>query len=962
MKRFFRNLKTLAMVAVVGFATLNVSCYDDTELRDGIAANTESIADLTARVEALEIKLGNEVNALKALIADEIAKVNDAIEAVEDKIVIAAAEKNADGEWILTLADGDTVTVYPEYKETNEGLLTVVKENGVYFWAQIVDGVAVKLTDEAGNGYAVHHATVVPEIEIPEVETHDAPQVRVNEAGFTEVSFDGGATWHQLGGGDTGLFQSVVVDGDSLTFTMNSGDVFTVTLPEEFNFEVAGNRKYFTAGESAEVAMAATAIKETAIISIPKGWEAAINGNKLTVVAPAQEDIDAATIEKSGAIKVLAVTGEGKAVIGKLFVSVEKGYTIEIKMANVQVGVDDNYDPVYEEQMAVVVDHQMSSLIYDDYFDEYYEVAENLFVGMFPKGEYTTEELAEQLAAGWYGDYPYNYEQVYETGVHAYPLNGIFMDNNTYEVIPFVAGGEYTVFATRVATQGWSYSINPDDFVFVDYVHRTLEVEQVSNSPFDVQIKATVAGYPSYTVYFSDAQYSWEDYWDECQSWGDPFGFVSTTETFEGSLFDFGYDANGWAEKTTALPGKQYQLVIIPEIDGGFAKENAQVFYFSTTAATAGGSIVPAYTEGQKDYAKVTVAVDATGAKLTYYAWYKQAAYDQFEGDMELLFESVTDSGYIKTDETFTVTNSGLKQGETIYLAAYSIDAAGKYGALNVQAFTTKSVNFSETMTVTIDDFKMSAMGTDAYYKISVAGNTSAIAQYRYANVSNEFTWTSTFGGSIEAAGGYMATVPSVYYSVVFLDPETGKNEKTGAVEYISEGEYAGYYHLSGLSVGTTYNFVIIAIDENGEVSPAVGKTYTTEMDVNFVHADEEGYDTYKPTVSFDKVEDGTYGSDYKNVEITVTLQEGVAAYFQIMDEEYEESYNTPYTMMQYLATNVSYYYATKFTETGTYTATNKYMGATSYLYMTWCNPAGDTYYEALKLDIPGVTGAESAE
>ena len=216
MKRFFRNLKTLAMVAVVGFSTLAVSCYDDTELREGIQQNTEDLAALTARVEALEIKLGNEVNALKALIADEIAKVNDAIEAVEDKIVIADAEKNADGEWILTLANGETVTVFPKYQENHNGLLTVVKENGVYYWAQIVDGAPVKLTDANGNAYMFHHATVVPEIEIPE--GHAAPEVRVNEAGFTEVSFDGGLTWHQMGGGDTGLFESVIATETSITW------------------------------------------------------------------------------------------------------------------------------------------------------------------------------------------------------------------------------------------------------------------------------------------------------------------------------------------------------------------------------------------------------------------------------------------------------------------------------------------------------------------------------------------------------------------------------------------------------------------------------------------------------------------------------------------------------------------------------------------------------------------------
>ena len=148
MKRFFRNLKTLAMCAVVGVATLAVSCsqpYDDTQIK-------ADIEDLKTRVEALEIKLGNEVKALKDLIDAKVAELNDAIDAVEDKIAILDYTANEDGSYTLTTKDGEEITIYPQFTENNEGLLTVqADERGNYYWAQIIDGNAVAITDAAGN-------------------------------------------------------------------------------------------------------------------------------------------------------------------------------------------------------------------------------------------------------------------------------------------------------------------------------------------------------------------------------------------------------------------------------------------------------------------------------------------------------------------------------------------------------------------------------------------------------------------------------------------------------------------------------------------------------------------------------------------------------------------------------------------------------------------------------------------
>ena len=942
MKKNFRNLKALAMAAVVGLATLSVSCYDDTELREGIQQNQESIADLTARVEALEIKLGNEVNALKALIADEIAKVNDAIEAVEDKIVIADAEKNADGEWILTLANGDTVTVYPEYQETNEGLLTVVKENGVYYWAQIVDGVVVKLTDANENGYAIHHEAIMPDIP----EGHDAPQVRVGDSGVNEVSFDGGQTWISLGGGDAGLFQSVVVEGGSLIMTLNSGEVFTVTLPEEVAFSVEGNKIFMNAGETVAVAIKATGVKEMLLLNQPEGWGVELLKNKVVVTAPAAD----AVAPQAGGIKILAITAEGKVMLGKLTVSLEKGVYISLGQREVMTGFDEEWNPVYEFTDAVIFDNQMTEWMEDWYSGEMIEQPRPLIAGIFPKGEFTLEQLAEELGKGYMGNYPYSYENIYEPGETAVALNNFFVDSWTGEPIPFEVGGAYTIFATPYVSSGMGATINPDDIVIYEYINSTFSVEEVSASAFDIQIKVTIAGYPEgYRMYFGDAQYSWEDEWNMCQEWGDPFGSLMNVEKFEGSLFDFTFIDNGWSEKESGLPNKTYQLVLIPVKDGAYAKEDAKVYRFSTKSIEAGGTVAPTFEEGESGYDNIKVNVSAPGAKLTYYSFMNESVYSQFLSDDEIR-EYLLENGVVKAEESFTASTSGLSQGAVRYFVAFSVDKNGKYGAVVKNSYSSKVFEFSKTATITIDDFQLSAMGNELRVKVSVSGTDSAVKEYRYGNTNNEFTWTNTYGGNYDSAAAYIATVPNAYYGPKFVKP--------------SELDEEGYFTIKNLAVGSEYNFVVLAVLENGEATPGAGRTYETEMNVELVYADEAGYDEFKPTVTIDSVEEGDYDwtDEDKNITYTITPAPGTTVYSRIMDNEYELTYNTPFTLMQYLATETgtSYYYSQACTEQTTYVY-ESYAYATSYLYVTWTNPEGDKYYETMKVEIPGVTGVETA-
>ena len=308
MKNFYAILKGV-FATLVATSILFVSCtepYDDTTIR-------QEIADLYEKVSKLEEKLDNEVAALKSLI--------------DSKSVVASATKNNDGSWDILLTSGEKITVYPEYKpaaEVNNGCVTVVLQDGVYYWAQIVDGAAVAITDGAGNKVPVTH--------------NAAPEFRVNPAtGDVELSVDGGNTWvvvEKKAEEDTDaacIFIGVVDGENSVDFTLASGEVISVPKAETIDFGVQAGKTFVAPGESVSVALKAENINDLTVIAKPEGWKATISGKTLTVVAPTQEKIDAGEAELEGAVKIHAAGGDGKCMVGKLVVSASaKSVIVEI--------------------------------------------------------------------------------------------------------------------------------------------------------------------------------------------------------------------------------------------------------------------------------------------------------------------------------------------------------------------------------------------------------------------------------------------------------------------------------------------------------------------------------------------------------------------------------------------------------------------------------------------------------
>ncbi len=963
MKRFFRNLKTLAMVAMVGVASLAASCsqpYDDTQIK-------ADIADLQTRVEALEVGLKNQLQTVKDLIDAEVAELNgaigdamDAIEAVEAKIAILDYEQNADGSWTLTTKGGEEIVVYPQYQENNEGLLTVVKEGNTYYWAQIVDGQAVVLVDADGNRYAAHHATVVPEVEHPECE-YVEPQVVKEEEGGYKVSFDGGKTWYPLGGGDVTveascLFEDVYIseDGKTLSLTINGGQTFTTTLPEEFAFSVKSGKQFFTAGESKEVSLELQAVQDCEVIAKPEGWKASVNGKKLTIVAPAEGG------DESGVVKVLAITNDNRAAFGKLNVSTGAGYSISVETVD---------DPVEGEMKMVVVENYLHGMV-DMGFEGSYDLFTPLFFGIMPKSEFSVDAIVNGgIGSMWGATYPYYAYQMernmYVEGEQTslemkVPFDYFWCDQWQEEYFEIVAGEEYILWVTAYEP-GANYmapaTINADDIVYIEYCEKSVDFKVVNTSAFDININVAALGYDKYLVYLNELQYAeyWEDelfaYW---QKYGEDFGFERTDKTFSGSLFDFGYNENGYSEKLTGLPNKEYLLLILPLEDGKqpaeYTVDDVQDYILKTGNVEAGGSITPTITAAEIGYSNVKAQFEAEGAKLLYYNYYRAAKWLNDTDNMETWtpeqhLTALIDNGYVAAKSTATLNCSG-NVGENFHFAAVAVDANGKYGDVVVVDFTAKTVEFSDVISVTAT-YELSNANKDVTLTFASTGNEAV--KYRYAVISNESTWNNAYGGTVEDAALYMITSGQNYYY----------KDTTNTV-----------VTQTGLSYGSKYRVVVIAYDAEGNISHPYGIEFTPEMAGEILLIGDEGYEEGKPTIVFESLE-CTYENElypaynYYTLKGKITPGEGaVATYIHEMDEESEGAYASAWSFIQYMIQQVGQYYntTTEVLEEGVYTfVDDSFINNTTCLYVSWktVKDGVEYYHECEKIYLRDFAGLE---
>ena len=89
-----------------------------------------------------------------------------------------------------------------------------------------------------------------------------------------------------------------------VVFLFSNGETITIPLTIDFRFSLSGATvQCFQYGESKEFTIIQSGVSNIAITK-PDGWRAAVDGNKLTITAPPQENIFA---ERSGVLSILAI-------------------------------------------------------------------------------------------------------------------------------------------------------------------------------------------------------------------------------------------------------------------------------------------------------------------------------------------------------------------------------------------------------------------------------------------------------------------------------------------------------------------------------------------------------------------------------------------------------------------------------------------------------------------------------
>lgn len=297
MKKTNLFMRTFSVVCALAVMVMVNSCYDDTDLKN-------SIDDLTGRVEELE-KFREDVQS-------EISSLNAIIAALQENVTVDNVVSNEDGSYTINFSDGTSVTIKDGENGAN-GLtppsIIVVEEDGVYYWAyENADGTTEFITDDDGERIPV---------------TGVAPQVRINEDGFWEISTDGGQTWEETGMPSTGgsgdsIFTSVEDGDDSVTFTLRDGTVIVVPKTAELIFEFVTEDEVISVayGMSVTLQCRMSGASEYTIQK-PDGWRASIEGEgtEFVITAPVKENIYA---EKEGTVSVLIVSAHGQSFVAEI--------------------------------------------------------------------------------------------------------------------------------------------------------------------------------------------------------------------------------------------------------------------------------------------------------------------------------------------------------------------------------------------------------------------------------------------------------------------------------------------------------------------------------------------------------------------------------------------------------------------------------------------------------------------
>lgn len=781
MRKIFTTLKSVVAAAVVASMTLAASCsYDDTALVERVDKVEKDLATLTERVAALEKRLGEEVEALTALI--------------NGKVVVTSVEKQGDATKV-TLSDGSSFTVYPECTvvdtdtDTNT-YISIAEDNGVLYFAVyemgqfkewlLVNGEKVPVYDGNDQDDDVCDNPYQPEAPV-------APQFKV-EGDQIMVSIDGGNTWVESGlsaaAAGAQIFTNVEVNTDNtVTFTLADGSSFNVVVAELIEFNTTRGQLYVKPGETIDITVTINdSVADVNVMNQPLGWKAEVapkaadeNGEgegddvdpgmgvmaaggtefTLKITAPSQDFIAAGYAETTGYISVHFNSDNGACKVGKIAVDV----------ANITLDVD-------KEGMITITNTWVDKYIQSDWFGEQtIEEFNNYYLAIMPL-DYYNEDLSQIYNSNWWEfNVPYvgGYIQNYFANVNP--------EFNTYDKIQYVEGeNEKWVFKAtikdiideiyygdEISYEGESFMVvvvptNPqeggvlmlDKAVAAPFRQLNVNVEVAESTWNNVFFNAKLRGAKAYHLniknkaelqqevnngwYTSEDAY-YEDYLNMWALYGGQFGSHTVTTDVVSQHIGLNDLLNYTSTQNyniTLAPNTTYYFALVAEIEGKTEYTVDDIIRFEFTTADLVEAETPFdvdVTLNEEETSYFEIAADVTVPENTakvYYSWTNEEI-------LEDIKDTVIADGYYEDEfaqgYSFTIYTSTEAENTAKYLTIVVVNEDGTYSIVQ-REYKSKAVVVKEGVTLAISNVEFLTSGGVA--NVTLGGiEGQEVASYR---------------------------------------------------------------------------------------------------------------------------------------------------------------------------------------------------------------------------------------
>ena len=667
MKNFIR----MALVAMsVVFAVASCDKYDDTELRN-------AINELKSKVEALEAKVQENVNAIQSIVS--LGSVQSCkFDAETGKVVI-------------TLLDGKTLTV----DMTTEGysLLSVMEKDGEYYWGVCENGETTQL--------------LVGGKPVPVTVT---PSLKISEGGEWMISADGGKTWVSTGifnnaqddESTASFFQDVKKEGDSLVLTLMDGTSVKVNIVGEAQFEAAQTAVYFSKeGIEKSVVLTEQNLKAYTITEKPEGWTARVDHNEdedtYTLVITSPSDITAAA--QSGTVKILGVFNGGQ--------------NPEI------VSVDVTYEEAFRLSLGIgaAVDVTVSENSFED--------ITGYLLGVVKASDFSKEAIVAWL----------NTEEGYlsECYTEAKTFSIAEMVENYDAAEAYVVYAVEQIPVKQMLAGTATYKV--EDLQIVE-VGSTKAKAGISNIRYDsAYISLEFNDMSGYFGGYSDLAF-WESMGRDNVLESLNVGNMQpvTASSYEGTVNLFPDGVEG----SQIHPATDYVVWIMPEssVQGYEYVADDFIIYTFTTAPVVEDASIPAPLCEVKNVTYGGFSADVTpaaGAYKTYAAIRKTSTVP--EDVTQLVEELISINNFSTGSEVLKVSANSFSESDEVCLLAVSVTEDGHFGKVYKQTVPLKTLKYSEDMTVTMTH-KVHDLG-DVTLSFSFTGNPSTITYY--CTASNYF-------------------------------------------------------------------------------------------------------------------------------------------------------------------------------------------------------------------------------